>query len=96
MLKAQATLNGSLGCVEYFVPLLEVMKHKTDFDMDGINEDLFFLSNGHITPVLYSVLARRGYFDIKELSTFRTINSRLQDTLPLTINFLVYELPQVL
>jgi transketolase len=71
--------GGSLGCVEYFVALyFEVMKHNTDFEMNGIDEDLFFLSNGHISPVLYSVLARRGYFDIKELSTFRTINSRLQ------------------
>jgi transketolase len=56
----------------------EIMNHKSDFEMDGIDEDLFFLSNGHISPVLYSVLARRGYFNIKELSTFRTINSRLQ------------------
>ena len=71
--------GGSLGCVEYFVALyFEVMKHNTDFEMNGIDEDLFFLSNGHISPVLYSVLARRGYFDVKELSTFRTINSRLQ------------------
>ena len=71
--------GGSLGCVEYLVALyFEIMNHKTDFEMDGIEEDLFFLSNGHISPVLYSVLARRGYFDVKELSTFRTINSRLQ------------------
>ena len=71
--------GGSLGCVEYFVALyFKVMKHNTDFEMNGIDEDLFFLSNGHISPVLYSVLARRGYFDVKELSTFRTINSRLQ------------------
>lgn len=71
--------GGSLGCVEYFVALyFKVMKHNTDFEMNGFNEDLFFLSNGHISPVLYSVLARRGYFDVKELSTFRTINSRLQ------------------
>ena len=71
--------GGSLGCVEYFVALyFEVMKHNTDFEMNGIDEDLFFLSNGHISPVLYSVLARSGYFDVKELSTFRTINSRLQ------------------
>ena len=54
------------------------LKHNSDFDMNGINEDLFFLSNGHISPVLYSVLARSGYFDIKELATFRKINSRLQ------------------
>ena len=71
--------GGSLGCVEFMVALyFEILTHKTDFDMDGIGEDLFFLSNGHISPVLYSVLARRGYFDVKELSTFRTINSRLQ------------------
>jgi len=71
--------GGSLGCVEFLVALyFEIMNHKSDFEMDGIDEDLFFLSNGHISPVLYSVLARRGYFNIKELSTFRTINSRLQ------------------
>jgi len=71
--------SGSLGCVEFFVALyFEIMNHKTDFDMDGIGEDVFFLSNGHISPVLYSVLARRGYFEVSELSTFRTINSRLQ------------------
>ena len=71
--------GGSLGCVEFFVALyFEIMNHKTDFDMDGIGEDVFFLSNGHISPVLYSVLARRGYFEVSELSTFRTINSRLQ------------------
>ena len=71
--------GGSLGSVEFMVALyFEILNHKLDFDMDGIDEDLFFLSNGHISPVLYSVLARRGYFDVKELSTFRTINSRLQ------------------
>jgi len=71
--------GGSLGCVEFLVALyFDIMNHKTDFKMDGIGEDLFFLSNGHISPVLYSVLARRGYFDIEELSSFRTINSRLQ------------------
>ncbi|MDA7794742.1 transketolase [Flavobacteriales bacterium] len=71
--------GGSLGCVEFFVALyFEIMNHKTDFDMDGIGEDVFFLSNGHISPVLYSVLARSGYFEVSELSTFRTINSRLQ------------------
>ena len=71
--------GGSLGCVEFLVALyFEIMNHKSDFEMDGIDEDLFFLPNGHISPVLYSVLARRGYFNIKELSTFRTINSRLQ------------------
>ena len=71
--------GGSLGCVEFFVSLyFEVMNHKTAFNMDGKNEDLFFLSNGHISPVLYSVLARSGYFPINELKTFRQINSRLQ------------------
>ena len=71
--------GGSLGCVEFFVSLyFEVMNHKTAFNMDGKNEDLFFLSNGHISPVLYSVLARSGYFPVNELKTFRQINSRLQ------------------
>jgi transketolase len=72
--------GGSLGCVEYFVALYgAIMKHDpANFMMDGKNEDLFFLSNGHISPVFYSVLARNGYFPIKELSTFRKINSRLQ------------------
>ena len=71
--------GGSLGCVEFFVALyFKVMNHKTNFEMDGIGEDLFFLSNGHISPVFYSILARSGYFEIGELSTFRTINSRLQ------------------
>lgn len=71
--------GGSLGCVEFLVALyFKVLKHDTDFKMDGIDEDLFFLSNGHISPVLYSVLARSGYFDTRELSTFRTIDSRLQ------------------
>tara|TARA_B100001250_G_C19711308_1_gene749318 strand:+ start:247 stop:1128 length:882 start_codon:yes stop_codon:yes gene_type:complete len=71
--------GGSLGCVEYFVALyFSLMKHNKDFKMDGINEDLFFLSNGHISPVLYSVLARSGYFPLEELSSFRKINSRLQ------------------
>ncbi len=71
--------GGSLGCTEFFVALyFEIMNHDTDFDMDGIGEDLFFLSNGHISPVFYSTLARRGYFDIKELSSFRVIDSRLQ------------------
>ncbi|MDA9898340.1 transketolase [Flavobacteriales bacterium] len=71
--------GGSLGCVEFMVALyFKIMKHNTDFDMDGKDEDLFFLSNGHISPVFYSVLARSGYFDVKELSTFRSINSRLQ------------------
>lgn len=71
--------GGSLGCADYFVALyFDVMQHNTDFKMDGIGEDVFYLSNGHISPVWYSVLARSGYFDIKELSTFRSINSRLQ------------------
>ena len=71
--------GGSLGCTEFLATLyFNNLKHNTDFDMNGINEDLFFLSNGHISPVLYSVLARSGYFDIKELATFRKINSRLQ------------------
>jgi transketolase len=72
--------GGSLGCVEYFIALYgKVMKHNPQkFTMDGIGEDLFFLSNGHISPVFYSVLSRMGYFPIKELATFRKINSRLQ------------------
>ena len=71
--------GGSLGCTEFFVALYnEVMELKDGFDMDGKDEDLFFLSNGHISPVFYSVLARRGYFPVEELSTFRLINSRLQ------------------
>ena len=71
--------GGSLGCTEFFVALYhEIMNINTDFDMDGINEDLFFLSNGHISPVFYSALARRGYFPVKELNTFRLLDSRLQ------------------
>src|SRR5690554_2867674 len=71
--------GGSLGCVEYFVALYHVlMERNNDFTMDGKNEDLFFLSNGHISPVFYSVLARSGYFPVSELATFRKINSRLQ------------------
>ncbi|MFT7611608.1 MAG: transketolase [Parvicellaceae bacterium] len=71
--------GGSLGCVEYFVSLYqEIMNHDTDFKMDGKGEDLFFLSNGHISPVFYSVLSRSGYFPVNELNTFRKINSRLQ------------------
>jgi transketolase len=71
--------GGSLGCTEYFTALyFSVMKHNPGFSMDGIGEDLFFLSNGHISPVYYSSLARSGYFPIEELSTFRKINSRLQ------------------
>lgn len=71
--------GGSLGCTEFMVALYhEIMELKKGFDMDGIGEDLFFLSNGHISPVFYSVLARKGYFPISELNTFRLINSRLQ------------------
>ncbi|MCW3125330.1 MAG: transketolase, beta subunit [Bacteroidetes bacterium] len=71
--------GGSLGCTEYFVALyFEIMKRNKGFNMDGIGEDLFFLSNGHISPVFYSVLARSGYFDVAELATFRKLNSRLQ------------------
>ena len=71
--------GGSLGCAEFFVCLYnEIMELKEGFDMDGVNEDVFFLSNGHISPVFYSVLARRGYFPVKELNTFRLIDSRLQ------------------
>ncbi|MDP5043985.1 MAG: transketolase, partial [Leeuwenhoekiella sp.] len=71
--------GGSLGCAEFFVALYqEVMKRKEGFDMDGKDEDLFFLSNGHISPVFYSVLARSGYFPVEELNTFRKINSRVQ------------------
>lgn len=71
--------GGSLGCTEYLVALYnEIMELKEGFDMDGINEDIFFLSNGHISPVFYSVLARKGYFPIDELNTFRLIDSRLQ------------------
>ena len=71
--------GGSLGCTEFLTALyFKTMNHNTNFDMDGVNEDLFFLSNGHISPVLYSVLARSGYFKTSELATFRKINSRLQ------------------
>ena len=71
--------GGSLGCSEFLVTLYDkIMKRKDNFSMDGVNEDLFFLSNGHISPVFYSVLARCGYFNIDELNTFRLINSRLQ------------------
>lgn len=71
--------GGSLGCTEFFVALyFEVMENNPDFQMDGTNEDLFFLSNGHISPIFYSVLARRGYFPVEELNTFRLIDSRLQ------------------
>ena len=71
--------GGSLGCTEFFIALYyEIMELKEGFEMDGGNEDLFFLSNGHISPVFYSVLARKGYFPVEELGTFRLIDSRLQ------------------
>lgn len=71
--------GGSLGCTEFITALYqEIMEHNSNFNMDGENEDLFFLSNGHISPVFYSVLARSGYFPVEELNTFRLINSRLQ------------------
>ncbi len=71
--------GGSLGCTEFFVALYQaVMDRKDTFDMDGRDEDIFFLSNGHISPVFYSVLARSGYFPVAELATFRHIDSRLQ------------------
>ena len=71
--------GGSLGCADFFTALyFKVMKHNPQFNMDATNEDVFVLSNGHISPVFYSALARSGYFDIKELATFRKINSRLQ------------------
>lgn len=72
--------GGSLGCTDYLVALyFEIMNHQPQpFDMDGRNQDIFFLSNGHISPVFYSVLARSGYFPVAELSTFRKLNSRLQ------------------
>lgn len=71
--------GGSLGCTDYLVALyFRIMKHNPDFKMEGHGEDLFFLSNGHISPVWYSVLARSGYFPVDELASFRKINSRLQ------------------
>ncbi|MDZ4793224.1 MAG: transketolase [Bacteroidota bacterium] len=71
--------GGSLGCADFFTALyFKVMKHDPSFNMNATNEDVFFLSNGHISPVFYSALARSGYFDIKELATFRKLNSRLQ------------------
>lgn len=72
--------GGSLGCTEFFVAMyFEILKHNPkNFLMDGTGEDLFFLSNGHISPVWYSVLSRSGYFDVKELATFRKLNTRLQ------------------
>jgi len=71
--------GGSLGCTEFLVALYStIMNRKDGFEMDGIGEDLFFLSNGHISPVFYSILSRSGYFDVKELNTFRLLDSRLQ------------------
>jgi transketolase len=71
--------GGSLGCTDYLTALyFNIMKHNPAFDMNGTGEDLFFLSNGHISPVFYSVLARSGYFPVTELATFRKLNSRLQ------------------
>ena len=71
--------GGSLGCAEFLVALYqEIMERKNTFEMDGKEEDLFFLSNGHISPVFYSVLARSGYFPVEELNTFRLLNTRLQ------------------
>jgi transketolase len=71
--------GGSLGCTEFLVALYQViLKRQEDFDMNGIEEDIFFLSNGHISPLFYSVLARTGHFPIAELATFRKLNTRLQ------------------
>lgn len=71
--------GGSLGCADFLTALyFKIMKHNPDFKMDGVGEDLFFLSNGHVSPLFYSVLARAGYFPLSELNTFRRINSRLQ------------------
>lgn len=71
--------GGSLGCAEFLVALYQdILNRKSEFNMDGIGEDVFFLSNGHISPVFYSVLARSGYFPVADLATFRKINSRLQ------------------
>jgi transketolase len=71
--------GGSLGCTDYLTALyFDIMKHNPQFNMDAVGEDVFFLSNGHISPVFYSVLARSGYFPVEELKTFRKLNSRLQ------------------
>jgi transketolase len=71
--------GGSLGCTDFFTALyFNIMEHDSSFHMDAVNEDVFFLSNGHISPVFYASLARSGYFDVKELSTFRKLGSRLQ------------------
>ena len=71
--------GGSVGCADFLTALyFNTMEHNPSFNMDAVNEDVFFLSNGHISPVFYSVLARSGYFDVKELATFRKLNTRLQ------------------
>lgn len=71
--------GGSLGCAEFLTVLYQdIMEYSSDFSMDGINEDVFFLSNGHISPAIYSVLARSGFFSVEELATFRKLNTRLQ------------------
>ncbi len=71
--------GGSLGCADFFTALyFKIMKHNPAFSMDALNEDVFFLSYGHISPLFYASLARSGYFDVKELATFRKLNSRLQ------------------
>ena len=71
--------GGSLGCADFLTALyFNTMKHDPSFNMDGVGEDLFFLSNGHISPLLYSCLARTGYFPVSELGTFRKLNTRLQ------------------
>ncbi len=71
--------GGSLGCTDFLTALyFHSMKHQTNFSMDAFQEDVFFLSNGHISPLFYSVLARSGYFDVKELASFRKLNTRLQ------------------
>lgn len=71
--------GGSLGCADFLTALyFKVMKHNPEFSMDAVNEDIFILSNGHISPLFYSTLARAGYFDVKELASFRKLNTRLQ------------------
>jgi len=71
--------GGSLGCADFLTTLyFHIMEHNPDFKMDGVGEDIFFLSNGHISPVFYSVLARSGYFPVAELKSFRRLNTRLQ------------------
>ena len=79
--------GGSLGCAEFFVVLYkEIMEYNTDFSMDGIDEDLFFLSNGHISPVYYSVLARSGFFPVEELNTFAVLSERSNSLLIKLLN----------